>query len=240
VPVLTTSPPIAFVVVAIVVDSYAKVKSEIEEDESERSLLWDLGFVHMTEVKRRWFGWPTHEEAIARLNGLKRGAITFETTKGAFPGCDRAALRDWLLHYHKSFEHLQRQQKRGDAYEVGLLDKVSYMLDKPVPSILDVLKSKKKSMQSGQRLKSGATSKISGGSRDAVERPESETVELSAEGARSTTRSDLEQRLGQTRERNQDWSSPSSNAAAQSGAPHTAYKDFTGCMQTASSSRLQV
>jgi hypothetical protein len=106
-------------------------------------------FIHTTEIKRRWFGWPMHEEIIEKLSRLKRGAISFETTKTVFPTYSRGALRYWLLHYHSAFEHLQRQETRADAYEVGLLDKLSLMLNQPVPSILDMLRSRKSSASGG-------------------------------------------------------------------------------------------
>ena len=125
--------------IAIVVDSYSSVKAEIREDDSEKTLLTDLWCVHVAAIKQPWYGWPSTEEAIERLEKLKSGGVTFPVAVRVFENQSRDGVRHWLKYYHDLAKHLRKAPAESKPLHVDMIDKVAFMLEKPVPTEVQVL-----------------------------------------------------------------------------------------------------
>ena len=111
----------------------------IDEDDSEKTLVLDLWYVHVAAIKRWYFGWPSAQEAIERLEQLISAGVTFTIAAYVFKDYRREAVRKWLEYYASLSEHLNKAAPEPNPLAVDTLDKIAYMLDKPVPNSIQVL-----------------------------------------------------------------------------------------------------
>lgn len=136
--------------IAIVVDSYTKAKEEVEADDSELGFFTDVLYSLLSESRRIALGAPPPRRTIKLFNQLHNqhlsAALAAQAFEPATPDLDptqrtRMALR-YLTHFRR-YEALQpgykAHAKTADWEQEKLLNKLSCMLNQPVPTNFQAL-----------------------------------------------------------------------------------------------------
>lgn len=132
-----------------------KVKTEVEEDNSEQAIWTDIAGTLWTSYLTEMYRWPPHTQLIEHLEKCKKVNIGYQGMRQLFPQWrahlymrHKNTLRAWLVHYNQ-FEFLRPGAEAEEPSELEqfrgqLHAELSVMLGVPQPTEYEKILEKKR------------------------------------------------------------------------------------------------
>ena len=96
-------------------ESYLKVKAEVETNEAEQGFFEDI-FVSLTALSKRFtYGWPAHAKLVAHLHTVPKNVISYSNLRkiSSNEGMSWSlqSIKSFIKHYHSTFDFLRYNEK---------------------------------------------------------------------------------------------------------------------------------